>query len=152
MTTRKRPPRAQGDELPCGQTGCYSPESARDLRWCMYANYWRYGCQKPDGVDVIPPTAATPAAIPGGQIGVPARIPAGPKADPPTRDQEQEIPPTEEDQPEGQKLEEAPAQIDEGEGEDASDEETTAQPEPQTPGAVNSAPEPVEAFQTSFAI
>ena len=60
MTTRRRSP--QGQEMPCGQKGCYRPESSRNLTWCMYANYWRYSCLKPEGVDVIP-TPAVPVGV-----------------------------------------------------------------------------------------
>jgi hypothetical protein len=34
--------------MPCGQEGCYYPESAGDLRWCVYAGYWRYHCPRPE--------------------------------------------------------------------------------------------------------
>ena len=73
MTSPKRPSRRQGDELSCGQKSCYRPDSGRDLTWCVYANYWRYSCNKPDGVDIIPPTE--PDGQPDQQIGAPVRIP-----------------------------------------------------------------------------
>ena len=63
--------------MPCGQNGCYYPESSRNLMWCMYVNYWRYRCLKPEGVDIIPPPAPAPPEGPEEQIGAPVRIPVG---------------------------------------------------------------------------
>ena len=178
MTTPKRPPRRQGNDLPCGQKGCYHPETARDLRWCVYANYWRYSCQKPDDMKVVPPPPP-PKRGPDqeGQIGAPVRFPTGFESDPPDRDpgpqdeeptlEELEDPEAEEsDDPEAeeQELEETQDQGYAGDSDDAgagaadSDDtqdealayaipaqEPTDQAAPQTP-------EPVKAFQTTFAI
>ena len=148
MTTRKRPTRRQGDDLACGQKGCYRPDSGRDLTWCVYANYWRYTCNKPEGVDVAPPTG------PDGQIGAPVRLPAQPRRKP--------------QPPEG--TAEEPVQDGVDGGVDAPEEETPApaakkaraqknrKPEPpatapRTPEPVpEQPPEPVEVFQTAFAI
>ena len=121
MTTRKRPPRRQGDDLPCGQKGCYHPETARDLRWCVYANYWRYSCQKPDDMEVVPPPPPKRVPDQEGQIGAPVRIPTGLESDPPAGDpgpqdedptleeeQEQDDPQADEAPAEEQDLEETP--------------------------------------------
>jgi hypothetical protein len=133
MTTPKRPPRRQGNDLPCGQKGCYHPETARDLRWCVYANYWQYSCQKPDDMKVVPPPPP-PKRGPDqeGQIGAPVRFPTGFESDPPARDpgpqdeeptleelEELEDPEAEEQEAEEQELEEAPDQGDAGDSDDA---------------------------------
>ncbi len=46
--------------LPCGQEGCYYPESAGDLRWCVYAGYWRYHCPRPEQPRIPPRSQRTP--------------------------------------------------------------------------------------------
>ena len=90
MTTRKRPTRRQGDELACGQKGCYRPDSGRDLTWCVYAQYWRYSCNKPEGVDVVLPTE--PDVEPDDQIGAPVRLPAQPRTKTPSPEAPEEGP------------------------------------------------------------
>ena len=149
MTSPRKPQRRQGDELSCGQKNCYRPDSGRGLTWCMYANYWRYSCNKPDGVDIIPPTE--PDGQPDRQIGAPVRIPAQAR----TKTQPEEA------------LAEAPVQDDQDEGAGAStpEEETAAPaakrnraPKTQTTEsdvqeqAQEQLPAQVEEFQTSFAI
>ncbi len=145
MTTRRRSPR--GDEMPCGQNGCYYPESSRNLMWCMYVNYWRYRCLKPEGVDIIPPPAPSPAEGPEEQIGAPVRIPAGPGTD--TSNEYQE---PEDQQPEDQQPEETSAEAHADDSASVPDREAGAQGEEETQVTESNAPEPVKEFQTSFVI
>ena len=140
MTTRRRPPK--GDEIPCGQNGCYHPESSRNLMWCMYVNYWRYSCLKPEGVDIIPPPAPAPAEGREEQIGAPVRIPAGPGTNSPNEDQG----------PESQGPEEILAEANADDSAGVPDGEAGAQGEEETQVTESSAPEPVKEFQTSFTI
>ena len=145
MTTRRRSPR--GDEMPCGQKGCYYPESSRNLMWCMYVNYWRYRCLKPEGVDIIPPPAPAPAEGPEEQIGAPVRIPAGPGTD--TSNEYQE---PEDQQPEDQQPEETSAEAHADDSASVPDGEAGGQGEEETQVTESNAPEPVKEFQTSFVI
>lgn len=158
MTTRKRPTRRQGDELACGQKGCYRPDSGRDLTWCVYAQYWRYSCNKPEGVDVVLPTE--PDVEPDDQIGAPVRLPARPRTNTPS--------PEAPEAPEAP--EEGPVQDAADGGVDAPDGETPApaaekarakrdrKPGPRATAPRTPEPEPepepelVEVFQTAFAI
>ena len=128
--------------MPCGQKGCYYPESSRNLMWCMYVNYWRYRCLKPEGVDIIPPPAPAPAEGPEEQIGAPVRIPAGPGTD--TSNEYQE--------PEDQQPEETSAEAHADDSASVPDGEAGAQGEEETQVTESNAPEPVKEFQTSFVI
>ena len=128
--------------MPCGQKGCYYPESSRNLMWCMYVNYWRYRCLKPEGVDIIPPPAPAPAEGPEEQIGAPVRIPAGPGTD--TSNEYQE--------PEDQQPEETSAEAHADDSASVPDREAGAQGEEETQVTESNAPEPVKEFQTSFVI
>ena len=67
--------RQRREPLACGQEGCYYPESAGDLRWCVYAGYWRYHCPKPEQP---PDTAPQPENATQGQ---PENAAQGPPAD-----------------------------------------------------------------------
>ena len=140
MTTRRRSPR--GDEMPCGQNGCYYPESSRNLMWCMYVNYWRYRCLKPEGVDIIPPPAPAPAEGPEEQIGAPVGIPAGSGTD--TSNEYQE--------PEDQQPQEISAEAHADDTAGVPDGEARAQGGEETQVTESNAHEPVKEFQTSFAI
>ena len=133
--------------MPCGQKGCYYPESSRNLMWCMYVNYWRYRCLKPEGVDIIPPPAPAPAEGPEEQIGAPVRIPAGPGTD--TSNEYQE---PEDQQPEDQQPEETSAEAHADDSASVPDGEAGAQGEEETQVTESNAPEPVKEFQTSFVI
>ena len=158
--------------MPCGQKGCYYPESSRNLMWCMYVNYWRYRCLKPQGVDIIPPPAPAPAEGPEEQIGAPVRIPAGPGTDTSNEyqepedqqpedqqpedqqpeDQQPEDQQPEDQQPEDQQPEETSAEAHADDSASVPDGEAGAQGEEETQVTESNAPEPVKEYQTSFVI
>ena len=128
--------------MPCAQKSCYYPESSRNLMWCMYVNYWRYRCLKPEGVDIIRPPAPAPAEGREEQIGTPVRIPAGPGTNAPHEDQ----------QPQDLQPEETSAEAHADDSASVPDGEAGAQGEDETQVTEINAPEPVKEFQTSFAI
>ena len=128
--------------MPCGQKGCYHPESARDLRWCMYVNYWRYICPKPEGVVIVPSPATEPAEGREEQIGAPVKIPARPGTDASNEYQE----------PEDQQLEETSAEAHADDSAGVPDGEAGAQGKEETQVTQSNAPGPVKEFQTSFVI
>ena len=86
MTTPIRA-RRRGEPPPCGQKGCYYPESARELRWCMLQRYWRYDCHwtPEDGPlpEITPPPA--PPEKPGPEDSAPESHPSEVAAETRTR-------------------------------------------------------------------
>ena len=128
--------------MPCGQKGCYHPESARDLRWCMYVNYWRYICPKPAGVVIIPSPKTEPAEGREEQIGAPVKIPAGAGTDASNEYQD----------PEDQQLEETSAASHADNSAGVPDGEAGAQGEEETQVTLGNATGLVKEFQTSFVI
>ena len=97
MTSRGRTTRTTTP--PCGQTGCYYPDSAGNLRWCMLWKYWRHTCSWTADQGALPDSPEAEPTRPSNRQTYPTKTPEPDTTEPDITEPETPGPETPEPEP-----------------------------------------------------